>query len=310
MQELRIEVNKPCNLACIHCYTVKRGPEPLPVDAFAPVIADAARQGASALSLTGGEPLLEPERVEALARLGRAHGMEVRLNTNGFLLDEARMDSLAEAGVTELQISLCGASVEHFDAFARRSGAFLAVIDAAMAARKRGLDFAIRYTLMPETADELIRTADLAHQLHARAFKVRALVPASKVTSPQWDKHVDAMRSALVTLMETAPQRRCQLSVSEDGLLSDAERSRHGAHLLSCKCGRGALFISSTGEVFPCPFLREESGYALGSVRDAALPDIISGSARLKAFIGDPVEPGHANDAGHLCKATVVSLRA
>jgi MoaA/NifB/PqqE/SkfB family radical SAM enzyme len=298
MQELRIEVNKPCNLACIHCYTVKRGPVPMPVAAFAPVIADAARHGATALSLTGGEPLLEPERVTALARLGREHAMSVRLNTNAFLVDTAMIRRLAEAGVSELQISLCGASIEQFDAFARRTGAFLAVLDAAMAARDLGMDFAIRYTLMPETTSELLSTADLAHQLYAKAFKVRALVPAAAVTSPHWEAHTEAMREALLTLL-----RR------DDGLLSDADRSAYARHLLACKCGSGALFISSTGDVFPCPFLREDTQQRLGSLETEALDDIITGSVRLKDFIGRPASPAHANDAGALCKATVLSLR-
>jgi MoaA/NifB/PqqE/SkfB family radical SAM enzyme len=61
--------------------------------------------GTSIITISGGEPLLHPE-LEAVIRRIRQHGMIAGMITNGYLLTPARIQSLNEAGLEHLQISI------------------------------------------------------------------------------------------------------------------------------------------------------------------------------------------------------------
>jgi MoaA/NifB/PqqE/SkfB family radical SAM enzyme len=61
--------------------------------------------GTSIITISGGEPLMHPE-LEDIIRHIRRHGMIAGVITNGFLLSENRIDSLNEAGLEHLQISI------------------------------------------------------------------------------------------------------------------------------------------------------------------------------------------------------------
>src|SRR5689334_10342642 len=95
IKELRLEVNKDCNYACVHCYTDKREHEWLSLDRIRALIAETAAGGGTDLSLTGGEPLLEWERVRDIAAEAKKAGLAVRMNTNGHLLTDRIVDVLA-----------------------------------------------------------------------------------------------------------------------------------------------------------------------------------------------------------------------
>jgi MoaA/NifB/PqqE/SkfB family radical SAM enzyme len=61
--------------------------------------------GTTAVTLSGGEPLLHPELDEIIRRI-RRHGMMAELITNGYLLTPQRISRLNRAGLDHLQISI------------------------------------------------------------------------------------------------------------------------------------------------------------------------------------------------------------
>jgi radical SAM protein with 4Fe4S-binding SPASM domain len=62
--------------------------------------------------LTGGEPLLRPDIAETGRRL-RQQGFRWSLVTNGYLLDSSRLNSLLNAGLGAITISLDGLPADH-----------------------------------------------------------------------------------------------------------------------------------------------------------------------------------------------------
>jgi len=94
-----------CNLACAYCNEYDATSLPVPISVLLERVDHLARLGTSAMTLSGGEPLLHPE-LEAVVKRARDRGMLASLITNGYLLSPERIDALNKAGLDHLQISI------------------------------------------------------------------------------------------------------------------------------------------------------------------------------------------------------------
>jgi len=94
-----------CNLSCTYCNEYDDFSKPVPVDEMLRRIDMLAALGTSIISFSGGEPLLHPDLDTLIARI-RRHGCLVGMITNGFLLNEDRIQKLNRAGLDHMQISI------------------------------------------------------------------------------------------------------------------------------------------------------------------------------------------------------------
>jgi len=105
-QEVKMDIEASCNHNCSFCYA-KRKRTVIDSDAaFERELAAARAGGASALVLSGGEPLLNPRLVDWIS-LAKSRGMtRITLETNACLIrDAASARSLAKAGLTTAFVS-------------------------------------------------------------------------------------------------------------------------------------------------------------------------------------------------------------
>ena len=106
-------------------------------------------RGDKTLTISGGEPTLNRERLVGLVRAAKQGGIEfIEVQTNAILISPAYAVQLAESGVTSAFVSLLAHTADLHDHLAGLSGAFakcLAGIDAL-------LDAGIRVALNPVTA--------------------------------------------------------------------------------------------------------------------------------------------------------------
>jgi MoaA/NifB/PqqE/SkfB family radical SAM enzyme len=94
-----------CNLACEYCNEFDDFSKPIPLDEMFARIDKLASFGTSIITISGGEPLMHPE-LEEIIRHIRKRGMIAGMITNGYLLTPARIQSLNQAGLEHLQISI------------------------------------------------------------------------------------------------------------------------------------------------------------------------------------------------------------
>jgi MoaA/NifB/PqqE/SkfB family radical SAM enzyme len=94
-----------CNLSCKYCNEYDKTSQPVPTAVMLRRIDQLAALGTTAVTFSGGEPLLHPE-LEALAAHVRQRGMIAGLITNGYLLTTERIENLNRAGLDHLQISI------------------------------------------------------------------------------------------------------------------------------------------------------------------------------------------------------------
>jgi MoaA/NifB/PqqE/SkfB family radical SAM enzyme len=94
-----------CNLSCTYCNEYDDSSPPVPTEDLFRRIDKLAELGTTAITLSGGEPLLHPELERVVARI-RNSGALTGLITNGYLLTRDRIRKLNEAGLEYLQISI------------------------------------------------------------------------------------------------------------------------------------------------------------------------------------------------------------
>jgi MoaA/NifB/PqqE/SkfB family radical SAM enzyme len=94
-----------CNLACEYCNEYDDFSKPVPLDEMFRRIDKLGELGTSAVTISGGEPLLHPELDDVIRRI-RKNGMISGLITNGYLLVAERIERLNRAGLEWLQISI------------------------------------------------------------------------------------------------------------------------------------------------------------------------------------------------------------
>src|SRR5256714_41981 len=124
---LRISVTDRCNIRCFYCMpdeNVRFLPrrEILTFEEIERFVRVVAPLGVNKLRLTGGEPLVRADLPRLVERLARIEGIrDIALTTNGILLEE-HAQSLKDAGLSRINISLDALSEETFRRIARRDG--------------------------------------------------------------------------------------------------------------------------------------------------------------------------------------------
>jgi cyclic pyranopterin phosphate synthase len=136
---LRISVTDACNIRCRYCMPeMVNGFLPshrlMTFDEIEQIVRVLSRAGIRKVRLTGGEPLMRSGLDQLIGQLASIETLEqIAMTTNGMLLPPI-VESLANAGLTHINISLDTLREEAFHAMSRREGIdqVIAGIDAAM----------------------------------------------------------------------------------------------------------------------------------------------------------------------------------
>ena len=94
-----------CNLSCTYCNEYDAISKPVPLDLMLRRLDKLADLGTSMITVSGGEPLMHPE-LDAMIEHTRRRGMIASLITNGYYLNQERIERLNRAGLDYLQISI------------------------------------------------------------------------------------------------------------------------------------------------------------------------------------------------------------
>lgn len=119
-----------CNFECIMCSCKRRyreNVEELKTDEMLRIIDSFAHIGTSAITFTGGEPLLRRD-IFILINHAKKCGLFVNFCTNGFLLDDKKIDALLAAGVDGINLPLDGVTADTHDRIRGVKGSYEKVI--------------------------------------------------------------------------------------------------------------------------------------------------------------------------------------
>ncbi len=148
LRDLRISVLDRCNFRCPYCmpetqyhadYQFLKRQELLSHEEIQRIASVAVGLGVTKLRLTGGEPLLDKTIPDLVARLSKLPGVDdFALTTNGSLLAPIAQ-TLADAGLQRVTISLDSLDEETFKSMSGNRGDLAKVLQGVEAAEKAGL---------------------------------------------------------------------------------------------------------------------------------------------------------------------------
>ncbi len=264
-----------CNLNCIHCRRVPTGDDELSTAQFRTVLNSAAALGEPLIIFSGGEPLLRDDW-EELSAFARSLGLPTALATNGTMIDTDMAGRIAATQFHRVAVSLDGADPETHDSFRGLAGAFDRAMAGVSALRSEGVPVQINATIAAHNFDQLDRVYQLARGLDAAALHLFLLVPVGcgmhiaqthQLTPQQYEQVLnwvcDRQQEAGLQIRATCAPHYNRIA-EQRGVLAASE------HYRGCLAGRGVVFVSATGEVYPCGYLP----VTCGSVRQGDLADI------------------------------------
>lgn len=98
-------VTRRCNLSCGYCNEYDDFSLPIPFDLLKERVQALAKLNTAAVTCTGGEPLMNPHLGKTV-RFIREQGMLATMITNGYRLNQRRIENLNDCGLQEMQISI------------------------------------------------------------------------------------------------------------------------------------------------------------------------------------------------------------
>ena len=252
-----------CNLRCPHCYldaTARAGPGELSTEEGEALIDDVASLSPGAmLVLSGGEPLLRRD-LPRLAARGARRGLTVVVGTNGTLLDDARAEELAGAGVTGVGLSLDSLDPARHDAFRGVPGAAARTRGALAAARRVGLAVQLQTTVLRENYDEIPALVEWAARQGVRAMALFFLVctgRGQRMTDLSPERYEDLLRwvATAGARQDILVRARCAPHFRPVALELDPRSAFLAEDASACLAGRHYARVAPNGDVTPCPYL-------------------------------------------------------
>lgn len=289
------ETTQACDLACVHCRACAqpvRSRLELSTDEAKRLIDEVAALRAPVFVLTGGDPLKRPDIFE-LVEYASTHGVRISLTPSATpLLTQEAIHKLKQCGLARLAISLDGPSAEIHDAFRRVRGSYDWTLRAVRWAREIGLPVQINTTITRHNLQYLDSMIAVLEQLDIALWSVFFLVPTGRGSAIGLIS-AEEFEQVFEKLYETSHRVKFDIKSTEAQhyrrflLQRRTEEKRKGnGHSLPAlgmgtpdgigraprgiNDGKGFVFISHLGEVFPSGFLPVSAG----NVRKQSLTEI------------------------------------
>ncbi|MEN6493230.1 MAG: TIGR04053 family radical SAM/SPASM domain-containing protein [Thermoguttaceae bacterium] len=273
---LYFEVTRACDLVCKHCRASAQeeaAPGELTTDQAKRLIDQAATfPRRPMMVMTGGDPLKRPDLFD-LIRHAVTAGFHVALTPSATPLATAEAFQQAkEAGIRALGISLDGADAATHDAFRGWEGSFERTLRMLAAARRLGLPVQVNTSITRRNFHQIDQMAELLTAQGIAMWSVFFLVPVGRGVEEQRIKpeeyeiafeklwHHSQRQPYSIKTTEAPHYRRYVLQHGGDPLAGPGQS--HGETKqpprrapLGVGDGKGVMFISHTGEIFPAGFL-------------------------------------------------------
>lgn len=280
------ETTQACDLACVHCRACAqplRSALELNTEEAKRLIDEVRQLGAPVFVLTGGDPMKRPDIFE-LVEYASTNGVRISLTPSATpLLTREAIDRLKQCGLARVAMSLDGPDAQVHDAFRRVSGSYDWTLSAARWAREVGLPVQINTTITRHNLQYLDAMIALLEQLDIVLWSVFFLVPTGRGSAIDlisaeefeqvFEKLYETSRRVSFDIKSTEAQhyrrflvqRRREEKRKGNGHgapMSPGINTRDGIGRAprGINDGKGFVFVSHLGEVFPSGFLPLSAG--------------------------------------------------
>ncbi len=277
------EVTQACDLVCAHCRACAqplRHPLELSTAEARALIDQVAEWEVPVFVLTGGDPLKRPDIFE-IVQYAAERGVRASLTPSATpLLTRDAIAELKRRGLARLAVSLDGSTPEIHDAFRGVPGAWERALQAVRWAEECHLPLQINTTVTRRNLADLDNMVALLEPLPIVLWSVFFLVPTGRgqladMVSPDQAEQVfrklysyeksgrthfhikttEGMHYRRFVLQQRAAARANCEAAAQAAILEEIAHARQGVN-----DGKGFMFISHVGEVYPSGFLPLPAG--------------------------------------------------
>jgi radical SAM protein len=306
------EVTQACDLACLHCRASAQPlahPDELTNAEGKKLIDQIAAMHVPIFVFTGGDPLKRKDVFE-LIRYAAGKGLHVALTPSATpLLTREAIFQLKEAGLVRLGISLDGSTPEIHDSLRGLTGAWARTMQAIQWANEADIPIQVHTTLGRRNAPDLDRLCALFERQPIVMWNVFFLVPVGRgqledlLSGEEFErifgqiyalsqrvnfqiKTTEGMHYRRYLLQHNLEERRfghphaAQPAYEAGAPTTDAQTRTANWATRRVNDGKGFLFISHTGSVYPSGFLPIDAG----NVRRTPLAEIYRNAPIFKSL--------------------------
>jgi len=307
------EITQSCDLACKHCRAAAQPiahPDELTNAEGRALIDQIAAMGVPIFVFTGGDPLKRKDLFD-LIRYAADHGVQVAVTPSATpLLTREAIFKMKEAGLVRLGISLDGSTPEIHDNFRGLPGAWARTIQAIEWANEAGIPIQVHSTISRHNASDLDNLCALFERLAIVMWNVFFLVPVGRgqlddlLSGEEFEqvfakiyelshrvnfqiKTTEAMHYRRYLLQHNLEERKighghkpATVGYEAGAPTADAQTRTASWATRRVNDGKGFLFVSHTGNVYPSGFLPIHAG----NIRQTPLAEIYRNSPIFKSL--------------------------
>ncbi len=269
------EVTQACDLLCEHCRASAQplaDPHELTGEQSRALLDQVATfPQPPVVVFTGGDPLKRADLYD-LIRHARDLGLQIALTPSATpLATREALEEAMQAGVSCLGISLDGANATMHDAFRGWEGSFDRTMRMLADARDLDLPVQVNTTITRRNAHQIDAMAELFAKQEIMMWSVFFLVPVGRgelqqrIAADEYEVvfeklwHHSQRQPYGIKTTEAPHYRRFVLERDGDPLAGPAGPSRRPSRPrkapLGVGDGKGVMFVSHTGEIYPAGFL-------------------------------------------------------
>lgn len=260
-----LAVTYRCNNDCAHCYNARERTFPeLSTSGWFAILDRLWELGVPHIVFTGGEATLRNDMPELVAH-AESNGQITGLNTNARRLsDAAYLQSLVDAGLDHVQITVESCDEQIHDGMVRTRGAFKQTIQGLRNALATPLYVMTNTTMLATNAHRIPETLDFLADLGVPTIGLNALIYAGQGLTvgtglreaelqPILDVAVQKTSARGQRLIWYTPTRYCQFDPTQMNL-----------GVKGCTAALYSMCIEPNGDVLPC----QSYYHALGNIQD------------------------------------------
>lgn len=272
------ELTQACDLACVHCRAcaiADRNPLELRTEEGFRLLETVREFGDPLMVFTGGDPLKRPDVFRLLER-SAALGLRTTITPSATpLLTESAIDAFQKCGVARMAVSLDGPDAASHDGFRRVEGSFARTQLALNYARQIGLPTQVNTTVTRHNLGRLDEIAGLVRDFGARLWSVFFLVATGRASASQ-DLSAEEYEDVFAYLYRLSQRAPFDIKTTEAQhyrrYVAQQRKAEHrsgaGPHGMpeliqrqaGINDGKGFVFVSHTGEIYPSGFLPISAG--------------------------------------------------
>lgn len=292
------EVTQACDLACVNCRSSQqptRDPGELTLEQARDFLTEVKEFGNPLMVFAGGDPLKRPDLYD-LIKLSVATGLRTNITPSATpLLTASAIDQFKESGISRMALSLDGPDAPSHDGFRQVGGLF----DRAMFALQHARDIHLEtQVLTTVTRKNLATLGHIAEQVGETRAKLWSLFfPVTQGPVPSEELTCDDYERVFEFLYEISKLAPFEIKTTE-GLhyrryIAQRLNAEHGGRggsngrllwrTTAVSEGRGFMFVSHTGEIYPSGYLP----ISAGNVRNDSIVDVYRNSSLFR-LLRDP----------------------